>query len=815
MKIKLARGDGDLGHIKNVNTEWAKISKALSTHTHADSKGGKYFVGGYFYGTTRKEDAMVARTLLTLDADKLTMSVDAIEWELSAIGEAMVAYSTFSHGKNGLSSLRVVIPLSREVSPSEYRQLSKAYGKAFALTLDDCSYKPNQAMFYPTCPDLSAAWSYTNEGAALDVDRWLLFADTEDDTFSPDEDDLDRAIADAPLDITDDAVVQYLKCLPASDIDYGDWIMFGAALHHQYAGDDRGYKLWVGWSKRDIGRFDLHEMQAKWRSFGNSSRMVTFASVIYKVKQSGGIDAEITNDNGETSTQFEVLLEDAGNVMALSEYRAFKDKVSGIPATILPNDLRSMIAQQLVDGFGKREGITKTDIKKAITPRTAVVADDEGDAPMPEWLTDWVYIETTAEFHNIELHYSIKREAFNGKFDRQGDCLAADVNASTFALVLRPIPTVVDKMYWPSADRIFTFEGKAMLNSYTPSGVEPCGAIDADAQSVIDLFLAHVAFTLEDEREQTILLDWMCYVVQNAGKRINWALLLQGAQGTGKTYFINVLQLVLGHNVANLDPASISGRFTGWAHGSLVLGIEEIRISGTNKYEVLDRMKPFITNKTVMIEEKGRDHRTVPNFTNYFPITNHMDAIPLMEGDRRWCVLFGRIQSEAQLFAELGGIGGVDAYFDTLFTETNRRADALSRFLKTREISKEFNPEGRAPHTNARDYMTQLAISPERTQIEDAIHTHECAVINEHVIDTTYLNRLCEMEGDPLPNGRKLGAILVDMGYQQIPNRKVKIAKDRKNHYVWIGAGTPKNSKNWNPVKIVRDFHDDPDFVPF
>lgn len=808
MKIKLSKGD-DLGHIKNVEIEWSKISKTLSTHEQADTKGGKYFVGGYFNGTVRKEDAMIARTLLTLDVDKIPMSVDAIEWELSAIGEAMVAYSTFSHGVGGLSSLRVVMPLSREVTPSEYRQLSKVYAKSLSLSLDECSFKPNQAMFFPTCPDLSAAWSYTNEGDALDVDALLV--DVDDDFDVSGDDDLEMAIAEQPLDITDEAVVQYLKYYPAVDADYSDWIMVGAALHHQFKGGDKGYELWLAWSKRDKGRFDLHEMQAKWRSFGNSSRMVTFASVIFKAKQAGGIEHEVVNEVGEVSTQFEALMSEAAEVVSLSEYRSFKDKVSGIPSAILPNDLRSMLAQQVVSGFGKREGITKTDIKKAIAPRTTVVNDDGGEVVVPEWLDGWVYIETSAEFHDTALNYSIKREAFNAKFDREPDCLAADTNASTFALVLRPIPTVVDKMYWPSADRIFQFEGKAMLNSYTPSGVEPCSEIDDDAQSVIDLFLAHLAFTLADEREQTILLDWMTFVVQNAGKRINWALLLQGAQGTGKTYFINVLQLVLGHNVANLDPTSISGRFTGWAHGSLVLGIEEIRISGTNKYEVLDRMKPFITNKTVMIEEKGRDHRTVPNFTNYFPITNHRDALPIGYGDRRWCILEGKIQSEDELFEALGGVTGVDAYFDKLFTETNRRADALARFLKTREISARFNPDGRAPHTNARDNMIQLAVSPERTLVEDAIHSHECGVVSDGVLDVSHLKNLCEMEGDELPYGRKLSAILVDMGYSQIPNRRVKIAKTRKYHYVWVKGEVDVD----DVISNVRDFHDDPNYVPF
>ena len=208
-----------------------------------------------------------------------------------------------------------------------------------------------------------------------------------------------------------------------------------------------------------------------------------------------------------------------------------------------------------------------------------------------------------------------------------------------------------------------------MLNAYSQQGCLVADRIDDDGQSVIDMFMDHLRFTLADEREQRILMDWLAFVIQNPGERINWALLLQGAQGTGKSYFVKLLQLILGEHVRNLDPTAISGRFTGWAHGSLVVAVEEIRISGTNKYEVLDRMKPFISNDTVQIEEKGRDHRTVPNFTSYLLLTNHKDAIPITTGDRRYCVLFSRVQTEKQLFDELGGEQKASDYFEHLFCQ--------------------------------------------------------------------------------------------------------------------------------------------------
>ena len=79
--------------------------------------------------------------------------------------------------------------------------------------------------------------------------------------------------------------------------------------------------------------------------------------------------------------------------------------------------------------------------------------------------------------------------------------------------------------YWPSASVTFEYDNKLMLNSYVESGYKPVD-IDSTNKHAIDLFLAHINNVLTCEREQRILIDWLAYVVQNAGKRINWAILL-------------------------------------------------------------------------------------------------------------------------------------------------------------------------------------------------------------------------------------------------------------------------------------------------
>lgn len=807
MMIKLAIGD-DLGVVKNVSSDWGKLSTKLTTHKITDKKMGKYFVGGYFDDTNKRtEDHLVARTLLTLDCDDAGMGQDELELHLQlSIDCAFIAYSTYSHTADH-PRVRIVVPLSRDVSAAEYRVLARKFGETLGIDLDECSYKPNQAMFLPACPEGVEPWAISHEGDAYRVpDDIMPIALVQNTT-----DDLDQAVIDEPLELTDDEINAYLYAYPSSGLDYDAWLTVGAALHHQYRGTKAGYDVWLQWSKLSA-KHDDAMMPTKWRSFGKrKGARYTFASVIFNVNNAGGLDVEAVG--GDESTAFETLQQVAQQVSTLQQYQAFKAKLRGFNESLLPNDLRSMLAVDLFESFGRSAGITKADIKKAIrapSAKAVSVLDDE-DA-RPEWLTDWVYNETACEFANCALGYSIRREAFRAKYDRSPDCLSAETDAATLALVRHQIPTVVDTIFWPGADRIVEQRGMAYLNTYRNDGVTPCGEIDADGQAVVDRFLKHVAILLSEEREQRILIDFLAYIYQNPGKRVAWALLLQGGQGIGKSYFAVLMQLLMGQLTQSLDPTAISGRFTGWATGALLTIVEEIRISGTNKFEIIDRMKPIISNEVIQIEQKGRDHRTVPNFTSYLLLTNHKDAIPLADGDRRYCAMFSRLQTEDDLALEFGSVDKAAEYFETLFRETRRRADALAAFLASWVISDSFNPVGRAPTTAAREMMQAVSISPDRMTIEDAISKFDCAVINETIVDVTWLRELAKTEGYDLPHQRTITAVLLDMGYEPIPKGRIKVNKTGKYHYVW---GRNEGRENVDLGREVRSFHNDDDFVPF
>ena len=827
---KISRAERNSANVELKELTWDKIAKVLSQHKVGEDKESRgNFVGGWFKDNYRNKENMLKRSLLTLDVDHYSGDLDDLEFDLSLLPFSYVVYSTW-RSRPGDLRFRIVIPLTHDIDAENYPALCRSFADKFKQFQFDLSgYKPEQFMYMPCVSSDSEPFSFIGDdgcGIELDPDSFNLeqFKDDFDaNRIETVDNDFELMIAQQPLDISSDEIEAYLMMYPASDLDYDAWLKVGSALHHQFRGDEEGYMHWLRWSEKSV-KHDESLMPMKYKSFGKTkTKPVTFASIKWMV-DGGSVGGTVGGSSELQVVNRSVVLDDlkeqAKAITDDTSYLALSNKLSRLNLAIVSETQRQQLSVLIWDSWGKSVGMTKGAIKKELMPpkrnRTAGLDD------APEWVDGWVYVESVCEFYNIDLHYGIKREAFNAKFDRENECVMADKPASVMALTVWHIPTVVGCMFWPGAAEMFEYEGKRMLNSYRESGVRPWdgrvdgveggieGGMGVENDPVIAAFLAHLKFMIEDEREREIVLDWMTWIIQNPGSRVNWALLIQGTQGSGKSFLANVLQWVLGINVRMLDPTAISGRFTAWAQGALVNVVEEIRISGENRWAIVDRMKPFISNTTVLIEEKGRDHRTVPNFTSYLMLTNHKDAIPLVKDDRRYCVIYGRIQSEEQLYAELGGAKGVEDYFTRLFDECEKGADKLSFFFRTRQIVSPFSSKGRAPQTKARLEMIDYAVSDEHVRLLDAIERHRCDVINERIVDATYFKHLCERDGEQAIHPKKMMHFLLEMGYRKLIKR-VRIKSKNLNQSVWMRNTVP--SENFTVPeeeieKIVKSFHE-------
>jgi hypothetical protein len=176
-------------------------------------------------------------------------------------------------------------------------------------------------------------------------------------------------------------------------------------------------------------------------------------------------------------------------------------------------------------------------------------------------------------------------------------------------------------MYWPCDDQIITQRDLDYVNVFKPHDVVLVAAAKPAAKTAVQRIIEHAHALATKPTEADLLLDFLAYVYRNPSKRVRWAIVLFGIQGNGKSFWVELMKRLMGHNAGEVAGTTLAQRFTGWAVNKLFIAIEEIRVPSESKYAILDKMKPFITNSEVDVELKGQDNRTVPNFVCKRPFT--------------------------------------------------------------------------------------------------------------------------------------------------------------------------------------------------
>ena len=797
----------------------------------ADSTNAPNILGGPTDNRGKEERNILARSLLTMDYDSLPadFEVEDMAFALDMLGYAAVCYTTFSHRTERADCgvrLRVIVPLAEEIETHCYAAAVRSFTDELGIECSPESYTVAQVMFLHSAMAgfESDAWTHVVEGDAYPVqDAWSEGVDIGARVSADDDDEFLLDIAYEPLDVTDAEVDKALELLPAADLGHDDWAQVGMALWHQYRGsvDDDGLGRWIAWSKLDPDRYDGPLTRKKWKSFGGRSQPITMASVFARVgglsvvrealfdeadeQEAGdGKGGEVVEVKGERAEKVGALaLVEKFSVVAqkiedIADYEKLKQGMLRVPERRLGSDYRGMIAEEVYSAWGKGAGLTKADIKKAFLPekgkskavgdavargdedadgRRAVTEADCWDEEKPAWLQGWVFDERDAEFVDVKTGHAIKRESFRMKYDREAECEEHEVDAVTLSSKVMPIPTVSGRMYWPGNGRVFVDgAGLSYLNTWHGGGgveAAPEGSFEVGDDSLegqaAAVFLRHLELTVKDERERGLMLDWMAWVYNNPGSRVRWALLLWGIEGNGKSYFHRVLTRLMGRDSRTVAASTIEERFTDWAEGCRLIGIEEIRVSGTNKWRTLDKMKPFISNDEIQVEGKGKAAKVVPNFASYMLFTNHADAIPVGDGDRRYFVVFTRHRTKADLIEQHGGEEGVGRYFQTLFDVSLAGIGGIGRLLASHQYGSDFDPHGRAPDSSGKAEMRMLHVSEDDEMLADALEKYQGPYVNDKIIDLTLLQDECDDFEDEirLPPAKTLTHKLVELGYRK------------------------------------------------
>lgn len=490
------------------------------------------------------------------------------------------------------------------------------------------------------------------------------------------------------------------------------WVKVGMALHDW--DQEKGLELWEKWS---IGGDNYVEgdTEKRWRSFDLGGG-VTLGTISYMAKEVDWV---------ESKAKINDLIH---NIIRADDKKLQLEIIPAIKKMNIDKLDRSRLSKTIQNRYKALEGVSISiaDIRKFITPENPrevsgeIMSDDE----KPEWCNNWVYVNSHAGFMNLDTLTLHKTESFNtenGKYIYSPD----GKKPSAFKWVAdRGFITKVDStMYLPAVkEQIYQMSnGSKILNTFNSKTV-PIEASEYTTEGLIaiDMVKNHIRFICGNDNNARVLLSWFAHQVQFPGRQILWSPVIVSKQGLGKTYFSEVLRVCLGDaNVGTVSPTQVTSDFNGWATNVIVNVLEELHIVGHNRYDVVNALKPLITDRIIMINDKGIKQYNTYNTANYLCFSNRKDCIPITEDDRRWWVIFSEADNIEEASKMLGE--SYKTYFPRLFDMTREYGSEIRKWLLEYEISKEFLNTKQAPMTTYKQSM----ITNEQLSLEGLMETKE------------------------------------------------------------------------------------------
>ena len=142
----------------------------------------------------------------------------------------------------------------------------------------------------------------------------------------------------------------------------------------------------------------------------------------------------------------------------------------------------------------------------------------------------------------------------------------------------------------------------------------------------------------DGQQEVERFFNWLAYIYQTKEKA-KTAWVLSGVPGTGKGVFAyQVLRPLFSEEQAPVKTLeNLEEQFNSYLQQALVCVVDEFHMaSSAATQKVANKLKNQITEPSVTIRKMRSNQVEVPNYTSFIFLTNHVDAIRIEPGDRRY-----------------------------------------------------------------------------------------------------------------------------------------------------------------------------------
>ena len=259
-------------------------------------------------------------------------------------------------------------------------------------------------------------------------------------------------------------------------------------------------------------------------------------------------------------------------------------------------------------------------------------------------------------------------------------------------------------------------EGRTYVNIYIPITTPQ---LAGDPSPFLDI----VRRIVPDDRDREILLSYLAGIVQYPGEKFQYCLLLQGAEGNGKSTIGQAVEFAVGERYTTRpDAESLGGsgaKFNSWMFAMLLVILEEARgdDKGGGTHAAL---KTMITSPRLQFQAKGQDQFMGDNVANWFGMFNDKTSFPVMENNRRYVVIYSAQQSKSDVIAS----GMTSEYWAKWrdWRDNHNGREIINHWLHNYDIPKEFDPSllSTGPISSSMEECWKVSKTPLEAAIEDA-----------------------------------------------------------------------------------------------
>jgi hypothetical protein len=229
-----------------------------------------------------------------------------------------------------------------------------------------------------------------------------------------------------------------------------------------------------------------------------------------------------------------------------------------------------------------------------------------------------------------------------------------------------------DIQYTPGSTQINTFKASDYM-ARKPSTTQPSSMQDFEGSKTLMRTIRHM-LGAPDETVVRHFINWLAFIFQRREKSQH-AWVLHGRTGTGKSSFVKYLLMPLfgPENVRVVQFGLVMGQFNGYLEQALFCIYEEADSTSVgNNAELMTKLRHYITETTLEMNEKNVKTVQRPNYTNFIFNSNANAPVQVPADDRRFTI--AERQTE-QIFYTPNELNAL-----LTGTELDGFADALSRW---------------------------------------------------------------------------------------------------------------------------------------